>query len=133
MSPPQEATTMHARLSRLTARAVLLSAALTTGCMSLDYDLGDVPVPVSAQSDSRAGADVENVTLEKKHVLWVHGLFGESEPDVGQMVAEASAGYSRVADFRVEHGAGFHDWLITHLSLTLVRMKTVRVEMRRIR
>jgi hypothetical protein len=44
------------------------------------------------------------------------------------MLAEHAAGSDGVASLRVRQGAGFHDWLLTHLTLTLVRMKTVVVE-----
>ena len=112
--------------SRSLASLVCL-AACAAGCSSLDYDLSGVPVPVSAQRvPEREG--VEPFELEAKSVLWVHGALGESSPEVDALVAEAAQGYDRVAGFRVRHSADFHDWLITHLSLTLVRMKSVVIE-----
>ena len=68
------------------------------------------------------------LTLEAKNVLWVHGLFGQSEPDVGDVLAGALTGAEAVADFRVSQATTFHDWLVTHLTLGFVRMKTVVVE-----
>lgn len=65
---------------------------------------------------------VEPFTIEAHNVLWVHGLFGHAPPDVAALVAD------RIAGFRVRQDSGFHDWLITHLSLTLVRRRTVVIE-----
>ena len=48
--------------------------------------------------------------------------------DVAALVREASEGHSQITGFRVVQSASFHDWLITHLSMTLVRMKTVEIE-----
>ena len=47
------------------------------------------------------------------------------QPDVAGLVTEAAEGYDRIADFRIRQSGSFHDWLLTHLSATLVRMKTV--------
>ena len=60
-------------------------------------------------------------------VLWAHGLFGQSEPDVAKLVSDAARGHDQIA-FRVRVSAGFHDWLLTHLTATLVRVKTVVIE-----
>lgn len=94
--------------------------------MSLDYDLSPVDVPVSAQA-APPGARVAPFEVRAKDVLWVHGLFGRRMPDVGSLLAEHARGAEAVAELRVRHGASFHDWLVTHLSLTLVRMKTVTI------
>jgi len=102
------------------------------GCMALEYDLSTVGVPVSARP-APAGAAAEPFEASDKDVLWVHGLFGRSQPDVAALLGEAAAGASGVTDFRVSHGPSFHDWLITHLTLTLVRMKTVTVSGRLLR
>ena len=108
-------------------RILLLCLAVALGgCASLDYDLSAVPVPVSAKP--APDGDGEPFRLEGKSVLWLHGLAGHSQPDVAALVAAASAGHGAITDFRVRQSASFHDWLITHLTLTLVRMKTVVVE-----
>lgn len=111
----------------LQACAVLLLALLSSGCGTLQYDLSSVPVPVSAKP-AAPGVAFDPLELDAKSVLWVHGLFGDSQPDVAKMVADAAQGYDRIAGFRVRQAGGFHDWLLTHLSLTLVRMKTVTIE-----
>ncbi|MCA8943144.1 MAG: hypothetical protein KDB80_11340, partial [Planctomycetes bacterium] len=102
-------------------------ALLLAACGSLHYDLSSVPIPISAKP-AEPGAHVDPLHIESKNVLWVHGLFGQSEPDVTALVTEAAAGYDRIAGFRVVQSGSFHDWLLTHLSATLVRMKTVRIE-----
>jgi hypothetical protein len=99
-------------------------------CGTLTYDLSDVPFPVSARPMPER--DSEPFELTGKSVLYVHGLAGKDQPDVGKMLLERCAGTPGVTDFRVTVGASFHDWLLTHLSLGLVRMKTVRVTGRRI-
>lgn len=124
------ATVRTMRLPRTAGRAasLLLLALLPSliGCGTLEYDLGSVPVPVSAKP---AGPDAPTQPFEikAKNILWFHGLFGHSTPDVAELVTEASEGYDGVVNFRARSGAGFHDWLVTHLSLTLIRMKTVVV------
>jgi hypothetical protein len=95
-------------------------------CSSLRYDLGSVPFPVSA-SPAAAGVATEPFSVTGKSVLWAHGLLGEDQADVAQLVRDACGPCSGVANFRATAGAGFHDWLITHLTLGLVRMKTVSV------
>ncbi len=100
--------------------------------MSLDYDLADVPIPISAQP-APAGTHTEPITVVAKHVLYAHGLLGEREPDVAWLIDETTRGYSRITGFRLTHGATFHDWLLTHLSLTLLRFKTITIDMERIR
>jgi hypothetical protein len=103
--------------------ALLLPAA---ACSSLRYDLGAVPFPVSAQP-APAGAASEPFSVTGKSVLWVHGLLGEDQADVAALLREACGDCAGVANFRASAGAGFHDWLLTHLSLGLVRIKTVTV------
>lgn len=107
----------------LVAVPFLLVAA---GCMSLRYDLGSVPFPVSA-SPAPAGAATESFAVTDKAVLWVHGLLGETEADVAALVRDAGQDSTGIANFRVTSAASFHDWLVTHLTLGLVRMKTVTV------
>lgn len=106
----------------------LLLLALLPSCGTTSYDLSLVPVPVLA--NDLGYEDVERAPFREteKTVLWVHGLFGETVPDVGRIVRDKTEDAEAVVNFRVTRSAGFHDWLITHLSLTLVRMKTVTVE-----
>lgn len=115
---------MHTPRS-LIAAVLLVSCA--AGCASLDYDLSTVPLPISAKPADSSAAEVVPFTIEEKNILWVHGL-GRSQPDVAALVSEAAHGYDRIAGFRVTQGAAFHDWLVSHLSLTLVRMKSVVIE-----
>lgn len=111
------------RLRHCAVFAFLLSAG---ACSSLRYDLASVPFAVSA-SPAAGGAATEPFTITGKSVLWVHGLFGESEADVAALVQEACGPCAGVVNFRASAGASFHDWLATHLSLGLVRMKTVTI------
>lgn len=104
-----------------------LPLALLASCVSLDYDLTDLPIPVSAKP-AAADANATPLHIEAKNVLWVHGLFGHRSPEVAAMIADAAQGYDRIAGFRVSQAGSFHDWLLTHLSLTLVRMKSVVIE-----
>ena len=96
------------------------------GCGTVTYDLSTVPIPISAKP--AVEGTVEPFHIEEKAILWAHGLFGQSSPDVAALVSEAGLGYDRIAGFRVSVAGGFHDWLLTHLSGTLVRMKTVVIE-----
>ncbi len=98
---------------------------LLTSCSSFEYDLASVPFEVSAKP---AASSSGSFRIEKKSILWAHGLFGESNPDVAALVSAAGKDHQRIAGFRVRVSAGFHDWLITHLTLTLMRMKTVVIE-----
>ena len=113
----------------LSALALMLLALLSVSCVSLDYDLATVPVPVSAKP-AEVGGEVEPFRIEATNVLWVHGLFGHTPPppDVAELVAEKAQGWDRIAGFRVRQEGRFHQWLATHLSLTLVRMRTVVIE-----
>ncbi|MEQ8766978.1 MAG: hypothetical protein RL885_23895 [Planctomycetota bacterium] len=97
------------------------------GCSTSKFNLTGVSVPVLANDAGYESAMRVPFDERAKNVLWFHGLFGETVPDVGEMVEEELAGAEAIVGFRVTQGASFHDWLITHLSLTLVRMKTVRV------
>lgn len=104
--------------------ALLLALALT-GCVSLDYDLSTVPVPVSAKPATPADGEAEPFEVEVRNTLWFHGLFGHSQPDVAALVASVPAEGQRITGFRVQQKSNFHQWLLTHLSLTLVRMRKV--------
>ena len=105
---------------------------LLTGCGSLQYDLDSVPFTVHANSAAYAdsGAPFEFVS---KHVLYVHGLLGEKQPRVAELLHEHLGDARAVTDFRVTAGASIWDWLGTHLSLGLVRLKTVKITGRAIR
>ena len=96
--------------------------------MSLDYDLSSIPMPVSAKPAEPGEGQIEAFTIEAKQVLWVHGAFGRSSPDVTALLLERAEGYDRIADLRVRQQSNFHQWLATHLSLSLVRMRTVVIE-----
>ncbi len=112
------------RILRFAAFAVLLA---TAACSTLTYDLGAVPFDVSAKPAARGNAAGEPFTLTSKSVLWVHGLLGKDQPNVGALLREQCKDCAAVTDFRVNVGASFHDWLLTHLTLGLVRMKTVTI------
>jgi hypothetical protein len=119
----------HARMPK-----VILAAAATgllAGCTSLHYDLASVPFPVSA-SPAPANAAAEPFTATGKYVLWVHGLFGEDQADVAALLRDACPSCEGVADFRASAATSFHDWLVTHLTLGFVRMKTITITGRRI-
>lgn len=106
--------------------AVSLLVLVNAGCVNLDYDLSPLPMPVDAKRAT--GGEVEDFRIEAKNVLWLHGLFGHTQPDVTALVAERAEGASRIAGFRVRQTSNLHQWLATHLSLTLVRMRTVVIE-----
>ncbi len=109
-------------LRPLAVAAVLALAA----CSSLTYDLSAVPFDVSAKPAS-SGASATPFTCSGKSVLWVHGLCGKDQPDVAEWLRTEVKPGENVADLRVSVGASFHDWLLTHLSLGFVRLKTVTV------
>ncbi|MCA8973647.1 MAG: hypothetical protein KDC98_02950 [Planctomycetes bacterium] len=111
---------------RRSAIPMSLLAGVLAGCSSLSYDLSRVPFAVSA-SPAAPGVSTEPFELRGKSVLWVHGLFGADQPDVAALLCEACGDCGGVADFRVEVGASGHDWLLTHLTLGLVRLKTVTI------
>ena len=104
------------------AVAVLLALA---ACSSMSYDLGDVPFPVHA-SPAASGAG-EPFELESKYVMYVHGLLGEKQPKVAELLREHCGDAKQVTDFRVSAGPNLWDWLGTHLSLGFVRLKSVRI------
>jgi hypothetical protein len=122
------------------ATAVLLAALLTAACANVRYDLAGVPFPVMAtppQAGAPAGVPFE---VKQKYILWGYGLFGESQPDVAgalrrvgsprtfeQQLAGDDRPTAAITDFRVAASANLWDWLGTHLSLGLVRLRTVHV------
>ncbi len=109
--------------------AALLLTLAASGCLSLDYDLSGVPVPVSAKSvDPGSAAEVEPFRIETRNTLWIHGLLGRNTPDIGALVAEQAAGWDEIAGFRVQQRSGVSHWLLAHLSLTLIRMRKVVIE-----
>ena len=106
--------------------ALPLAAALAS-CSSVTYDLATVPFPVSASPVTTPGLAHEAFELQGKSVLWVHGLCGADQPDIAALVQTACGPCEGVANFRVSVAGSFHDWLLTHLSLGFVRMKTVTI------
>jgi hypothetical protein len=114
----------------LISRASLALLCLLGGCMSLPYELADMDVPVLASSSCPSAGHLaaEPFSLREKQVLWVHGLFGHKRPDVRALVAEQADGSVRIENFRVRRATAIQDWLATHLSLGLVRIKTVYIE-----
>ena len=111
---------------RNSAALSLVCSAVAAGCTSLRYDLTPVPFPVSA-SPAPMDAKAEVFETTRKSVLWVHGLFGESQPDVAELVRISAEPCLGVANFRAVASTSLHDWLVTHLTLGFVRMKTVTV------
>ena len=114
---------MQKRLSCLIVLLLSVSA-----CASLDYDLAGVPLPISAKPAEPGASSVEAFKIEEKNILWIHGLLGQSQPDVVALLNERAEGYDRIAGLRIRQGPSFHDWLLTHLSLSLIRMKNVVIE-----
>lgn len=114
-------------LPRLGRRFVpaLLMLTIATGCVSLNYDLSAVPIPISAKPATAEDGPTEPFTIQESNVLWVHGLFGHTQPDVAALVTERTAGARRIVNFRVRQTGNLHQWLATHLSLTLFRMRRV--------
>lgn len=106
--------------------AIVVLGCFLTSCSSISYDLGGLPFPVSA-SPAPSTVSCEPFEIRGKAVLWVHGLFGSDQPDVAALLREECGEASGVYDFRVDVGATGHDWFLTHLTLTLVRLKTVTV------
>ncbi|MGK0301065.1 MAG: hypothetical protein ACI89X_001939 [Planctomycetota bacterium] len=111
---------MHKRIAAL----VLLLA--MTSCSSMRYDLEGVSFPVHANAN--AYGEGEEFTLKSKYVMFVHGLLGEKQPKVAELLKEHCGDAKAVTDFRVSAGANLWDWLGTHLSLGLVRLKTVTIQ-----
>lgn len=116
----------HAPMPGLRCTLFALLLLLSTACSTLRYDLASVPYPVVASAAAK-GAVTQPFTTTGKSVLWVHGLFGDSQPDVAALMQAATGPCAGVANFRCSAGASFHDWLVAHLTLGLVRMKTVTI------
>lgn len=106
---------------------LLTAMALLAGCSSFSYDLASVPFPVSASPVTTAGLAHETFEIQAKDWLWVHGAFGESIPDVAQLLRERCGDCEGVANFRVNVAGSFHDWFVTHLTLGFIRPKTVTI------
>jgi hypothetical protein len=102
-----------------------LLSLLSGACVTVEYDLSSVPLPISAKPAEPGSAEAVPFRIEARNVLWLDGLFGRRTPDVAALVAEAARGHDRITDFRVSQETNFHQWLLTHLTLSLVRMKTV--------
>lgn len=116
----------RAHNARMRLLPLIAASLLLAGCSSLSYDLSPLPFEVSAKP-APAGTSGEAFSISGKSVLWVHGLCGKDQPDVAAWLQEQCRDGEQVADFRVSVGASFHDWLLTHLSLGFVRLKTVTV------
>lgn len=112
--------------ARSTTFACLLTMLLTS-CVSLPLDLGSVPVPISAKPHEGTASETVPLELRLKNRLWLHGLFGHTPPDVAAAITQAAEGYDSISDFRVRQAGSFHDWFVTHLSVTLYRPKSVYV------
>ena len=115
-------------MTRTLLPLLLLVALLGQACVSLDYDLSSVPVPISAKPADPSEGEIEPFTIEAGNYLWIHGLFGRTTPDVAALVKEKAKGYDRIAGFRVRQTSNIHHWLLTHLSLSLARGRTVVIE-----
>lgn len=105
-----------------------------TSCSSMQYSLDGVNYPVYA-SPSEDGAG-EEFSLQSKYVMYVHGLLGEKQPKVAELLNEHcgdAQDIHSITDFRVSAGPNLFDWLGTHLSLGLVRLKTVHIRGRVVR
>ena len=87
-----------------------------------------MPVPVSAKPAEPGAGEVVPFRLEVRQQLFLDGLFGRSTPDVAAHVTEAAQGYDRIARFEVKQTTNIHQWLLTHLTLSLWRMKTIVIE-----
>lgn len=117
-----------ARNGHLAARSVALAALLLlTGCGSFAYDLASLPYPVLAGPNTDPTLASEPFELRGKHTLYLHGWLGETQPAVDTLVREAVGDARGVANFRVQVAASLHDWVITHLTLGIVRLKTVTI------
>lgn len=113
-------------MTRIATATALL--ALATSCVSLEYDLSEVPVPISAKPAEPGASEVTPFRIQERNTLWVHGLFGQSMPDVTALVAEQAEGYDRIANFRVSQVGTVGTLFETHLTLTLLRSKRVVIE-----
>lgn len=107
--------------------AAALCLCLLPACVTLDYDLAAVSVPISAKP-APEGVQTRPFKIERKNVLWVHGLVGQQQPDVAALIQAEAKGATAVHGLRITQAGSFHDWLLTHLSATLLRMKTVVIE-----
>lgn len=114
------------RCHRRSLLALPLAAALA-GCSTFSYDLSQLPYPVTATPSTAPGLVHEPFELRDKDTIWVHQLFGESSPDVAAMLKQHCGDCAGVANFRVVVAGNLHDWLLTHLTLGLIRMKTVTI------
>lgn len=110
---------------------VVLVLLLLASCSSMRYDLEGVTFPVHASAN--AYGEGEEFELTSKYVMYIHGLFGEKQPKVAELLQEHCGDAKAVTDFRVSATASIFDWLGTHLSLGLVRLKTVSVTGRVVR
>ena len=110
--------------------AAVLVIALCAGCSSLHYSLDGVPFPVTATPTAPQSAG-DPFEIKAKQVLWLHGLAGAKQPDVAALLVQHCGDAQSVSDFRVSAYASIWDWLGTHLSLGLVRLKTVIISGRR--
>ena len=105
--------------------AALLALILLTSCSSMSYDLSSMGFPVQANAaGNTAGQPFE---LKSKYVLYVHGLLGEKQPMVAELLRDNCAGAKAIQNFRVSATTSIWDWLGTHLSLGFVRLKTVYI------
>ena len=77
----------------LRAIAAAIAFGLLAGCSSLEYDLSRVPFEISAKP---AAAPAGTFRLEEKSILWAHGLFGQSNPDVTALVRAAAKGHGGI-------------------------------------
>ena len=105
---------------------------LLAACSSFSYDLTPVPFPVSARPAPPGAGQGTPFSIVAKNTMWVHGLLGESQPDVAALLQQECGDCDGVVDFRVEVATSGHDWVFTHLSLGLIRLKTVTISGRRI-
>jgi len=100
---------------------------LLAGCGSFAYDLASLPFPVLASPNTDPALQAEPFERRGKHTLYLHGLLGETQPEVAAVVREAVGDAEGVANFRVQVAASLHDWVITHLTLGIARLKTVTI------
>ncbi|MFK7742242.1 MAG: hypothetical protein AB8H80_18150 [Planctomycetota bacterium] len=111
-------------MRNLAAGLILLAL---TACSAMRYDLDAVPFPVHADSGPQSADAGEAFDLKSKYVMYLHGLLEDKQPQVAALLNEHCAGAKAITDFRVDAGTSIWDWLGTHLSLGLVRLKTVRI------
>ena len=115
-------------MQRAAAIAPLVVAALTlAACANVRYDLAGVQFPVMATAAPAGALAGQPFEVKQKYILWGYGLFGEKQPDVAGALRGDGAPTAAVTDFRVAASANLWDWLGTHLSLGLVRLRTVHV------